>query len=446
MKIIAKTIREALKTPGFTSLYIGGVAFTVAFTMIYAILLYGQLAPVYPEYDRSSTVYLSGIRIMSSEMTINSGYSTTFINEYLRGSLKSVSALTAKDDYPSGYPIVNTEGHGPEFHTEVRMVEPSFFDFYNYEFLAGSPFTQADFDSKLRTAVISDKISKRLFASPEEAIGKDLKMSNVKYRITGVFREASSLCIDSYGEVFIPYSIYNNESQEEFPLNLAGSLEVLMKVKPGQEKMFRKELKEICSRINSINPEGPKIRIPYIHTHTEHIFSSDYEYGQEDEKDKYSILDAKSFLSIWSPIILGLLVVLVIPALNISGLIGSRMERMASEIGIRRSFGATRVSMMRMVMNENLILTLLGGVIGLFITWILMVFAGDFLLQFMPLKYDFGNAAGEGSTFLTSEIAFAPFVFVITISVCLILNTISAWIPAYSTMHRQITNSINTKR
>ena len=80
MKIIAKTIREALKTPGFTSLYIGGVAFTVAFTMIYAILLYGQLAPVYPEYGRGSTGYLSGIRIMTPEMTLNSGYSTTFIN------------------------------------------------------------------------------------------------------------------------------------------------------------------------------------------------------------------------------------------------------------------------------------------------------------------------------------------------------------------------------
>ena len=37
--------RESRANPGFTALYIGGVAFAVAFTMVYAIIYYVNIAP-----------------------------------------------------------------------------------------------------------------------------------------------------------------------------------------------------------------------------------------------------------------------------------------------------------------------------------------------------------------------------------------------------------------
>ena len=50
--------RESKATPVFTALYIGGVTFAVAFTMLYAILIYVEVAPVYPEYNRETTLFL----------------------------------------------------------------------------------------------------------------------------------------------------------------------------------------------------------------------------------------------------------------------------------------------------------------------------------------------------------------------------------------------------
>ena len=41
--------RESKATPVFSALYIGGVTFAVGFTMLYAILIYIDLIPVYPE-------------------------------------------------------------------------------------------------------------------------------------------------------------------------------------------------------------------------------------------------------------------------------------------------------------------------------------------------------------------------------------------------------------
>ena len=50
---------ESKANPGFTILYVGGVAFTVTFTMVIAMIFYVHVAPVYPEYNRGTTSYIS---------------------------------------------------------------------------------------------------------------------------------------------------------------------------------------------------------------------------------------------------------------------------------------------------------------------------------------------------------------------------------------------------
>lgn len=60
------------------------------------------------------------------------------------------------------------------------------------------------------------------------------------------------------------------------------------------------------------------------------------------------------------------LVLLLIPAINMSGITQSRMRKRMAEIGVRKAFGATRSELLTQVLYENLLQTLLGGVLGLF--------------------------------------------------------------------------------
>ncbi len=444
MKLITKTFREALKTPGFSLLYIAGVAFTIAFTMLYGMLLYAQLAPVYPEYDRGNTLYITTTLIRDPRSSSSSGLSTEFINEFLSDSIPSIEQVTTTLNWNADYSMVQTDGHGPEFHVETRHVAPSFFDFYKYEFLAGKPVSQADFDSKRMYVVISDKVARRLFSTPEEAVGKDISIDHVKYRINGVFREASALCLDSYGEVFFPGGIGINFGNNEWPRQYMGPLRAMIKVKPGKENELRDYLRDVCRRINAVDTTAPKFYLPVVMSHAEHVLGEPkIDWSPEST---FQIKKAPTFLDLWKPFLIALLVVLIIPALNISGLIGARMDRMRSEIGIRRCFGAMRPRLMNMVITENLILTLAGGIIGLIAAWLIATFAGTFLLELTPLAYSKGSEFGESASFVTGEMAFAPLLFVLTLAVCLVLNIISAWIPARRAMHRQIIESLNTKR
>lgn len=451
MNIIKKTFLEAKKTPGFSLLYITGVAFTVVFTIIYGMLLYSQLGPVYPEYDRSSTVYVEDLVSIHEYNRSSQSLSRPFIEEFLRDKLKSADMMTVTYNYNGDYPMVQTNGQRSEFHVEVRYVEPSFFKFYRYEYKAGKPFSQEDFDSALPVANISEGIADRLFGSVEESIGKDISIDHVKYRIRGVFREGSALNVDSYGEVFLPYSLRSaTESYADDFRRYFGPLKTVIKVKPGKEAALREELRDICRRINAIDTTGHTLYLPGVANHAEHVLtdtSIDFSWnGKENEGKQFQLKEASSFIKIWKPFLIALLVVLVIPALNISGLIETRMDRLASEIGIRRCFGANYRRLMRMVLSENLVLTLLGGIIGMIAAWLISLFAGTFLLQLTPLAYESGFSFGNNASFITGETAFAPLLFLFTLVLCLILNLISAFIPARRALRKQIIDSFNTKR
>lgn len=447
MNIIKQTFREALKTPGFSLLYIGGVAFTIAFTVIYGTILYGQLGSVYPEYDRPETYYIKSTTLKNTNYTMNSGIGKPFIDEFLRGSMKSVDKVTVVTNYNPGYPMVQTDGRGSEFHVEQRMTEPSFFDFYKYKFLAGRPFSQDEFDAKERVAVISDKVAAKLFDSPEKAVGEKISINHSKYRITGVFREGSALNVDSYGEVFVPYNFTPGTPHSPIE-NYAGGFSAIVKVKPGKSNLFRQELNEITRRLNAIDTtaDAPKFIIPDVPSHAEHILSPESGNRNDDDSETYAISEPKSKFELAKPFIMGLLVLLIIPALNISGLIGARMDRMQAEIGVRRCYGATKSGLMTMVLTQNLVLTLAGGLLGLLVAWLISFFAGNLLANFMPLGYSGNSSFGQSASFVTSEMAFAPALFLLTLIFCLVLNIISAWIPARRTLNKQITTSLNSKR
>ena len=67
---------------------------------------------------------------------------------------------------------------------------------------------------------------------------------------------------------------------------------------------------------------------------------------------------------------IGALIVLAflfIPAMNLSGMMSSRMDERLSELGVRKTYGATNMRLIGQVLWENLLLTCIGGLLGLLI-------------------------------------------------------------------------------
>jgi putative ABC transport system permease protein len=64
-----------------------------------------------------------------------------------------------------------------------------------------------------------------------------------------------------------------------------------------------------------------------------------------------------------------MLLFMLLPALNLVNLNSSRIMERSSEIGVRKAFGATSSTLALQFIVENIVLTLLGGALGLILAY-----------------------------------------------------------------------------
>ena len=112
-----------------------------------------------------------------------------------------------------------------------------------------------------------------------------------------------------------------------------------------------------------------------------------------------------------------------------------------SELGVRKTYGATNGSLIRQVLWENLLLTCIGGLLGLLISYLIVLTASDWILTLFDSYTDAGK-----TPFLSFEMLFNPMVFCTAFGLCVLLNLISALIPAIWALRRNIIQSLNSKR
>ena len=107
------------------------------------------------------------------------------------------------------------------------------------------------------------------------------------------------------------------------------------------------------------------------------------------------------------------------------------MKKRTEEIGIRKAFGAKRYTILIQVLFENLITSLIGGGIGLILSYVIVFRMRDWLLD-IP----------SGSTIPINTLISIP-VLLAVFAVCLVINLLSAGIPAYRASRMKIINSLN---
>ena len=136
-----------------------------------------------------------------------------------------------------------------------------------------------------------------------------------------------------------------------------------------------------------------------------------------------------------------LLALLFIPAMNLSGMMSSRMDERLSELGVRKPYGATNMRLIGLVLWENLLLTCIGGLLGLLISYLIVLTASDWILTLFDSYTDV-----EKTPFLSFEMLFNPTLVCASFGLCVLLNLISALIPAIWALRRNIIQSLNSKR
>jgi len=409
----------------FSAIYIGGTAIAIATTTVFAVIYYVKLAPIYPEYNRANTGYFEVASIKNKDN--NNFYQSTigydFLRDYLYG-LKNAEYVSGIVDTSWNNDYVVASNGVSTMEVNAKPTDPDFFKIYNYDFIEGAPFGQTDLESGIRKAVITDALADKLFGSDKGVVGKTVKFNYKDFTVVGVVRAGSTINKFSYGDIFMPYTTYPN--YDDSPRRFIGEFNAVI-VSDDMEAV-REEVANIERKFNTSQDENELDLFNQPMSHTKMGFG--FWPAQEFSLSKV----VKENLII-------LLVLLLVPALNLSGMISGRMEVRSSELGVRKSFGATRGSLLGQVVLENLLLTLLGGFVGLIISWGGIYFSSGTILLVLN---DIGTALSAETT-VTPDMMFSPWVFLISLVLCLVLNLMAALVPAWMSLRRPIVQSLKEK-
>lgn len=235
---------------------------------------------------------------------------------------------------PSEQTLVESQPPKPGLVLRFFAVAPAFFTTAGLPLLAGRDFTERDNETSPPVAIINQTMARFFFGS-ENPIGKRFGGPQGKQiQIVGVARNAKAGSPrDARGVWYVPYRQSVRVLQRPWCLvvRTAGS-------PTGAASRIREEIRNIDASL-------PVLRINTVEEQLADVLAQD------------RMLAALSGL-------FGAVAVLI-ACVGLYGVVSYATTRRTSEIGVRLAMGATRSAIVRMVINESLLLVAAGLALGL---------------------------------------------------------------------------------
>lgn len=410
------------QNPVITWVSVIGTALAICMIMVLVITLQVRLVDCEPEVNRSRSLYVSTMAVRQKGSD-NGAYGHMSVQTG-RACFKPLTTAEAVTIISLPEKVRVSLPAGAKLTADMVQTDDSFWHIFRFRFLSGTAFTRADSDAGLPSAVISASVARRLFGTTDAA-GRTLQLNHVDYRVTGVVADVSMLASSAYAQVWVPYNSTDAAGLAWWN-DTMGQMKTVILARSADDFPAIREETEVLRR--KYNDGLGEVEVFY-RDQPDGVFANLYRKWDHMPDVKGTVLRYALVIAI----------LLLVPAINLSGMTLSRMRKRMSEIGVRKAFGATGSELVRQVFFENLLLTLLAGLLGL-----AMSYAATFLLN----GFLFGNSANaylSGETALTPGMLLSPWAFVVAFGFCLLMNLLSAGIPAWRASRMNIVDAITQK-
>lgn len=411
--------------PIISAVSIIGTALSICLIMIFVMMKQVKVASIAPESNRERFLHTMLCGAERGDEHTNSGLSAETFNAIF-GNLATPEAVASYDIFTSAT-LANIPGQYG-IQADVKGTDGNFWKVFDFRFIDGKPYTQVEFNSGIPVAVISETISRKLFGTSQSA-GREFQIARKPYKVIGVVKDVSILTNFAYAQIWAPYSVFNQATKMYHPnQKITGmtSCTILAK-KKGDFKDIKNEVYRKLEEYNkSLESTGYKTNLynqPYGHEKTILIT-----LGKDEFEPDVTHINRIRYIVF--------LILLAVPAINLSSMTQSRFRQRVNEIGVRRAFGCTRRELVMQLLSENLVLTLAGGLLGLLLS-IVIGFVGESML-FIDTMPTTSIALPE----IHLNMLLKPSTFFLSLIFCFILNLMSTGIPAWHASKANIVNAL----
>ena len=418
----------------FTSIYVAGTGLSIAFTMVLFIIYYVKFAPVYPEYNRDRMLVINKSAVAkegAEEWNNCNGGASPKVAELVK-DLPHLEHVGMASMLP---PMMGSAVLLPQSNEQLEVTQgfadAGFWKVFTFRFLSGKPFNEEAVEASLPVAVLTENLAKRIFASTD-VIDKHFKLDGKDVKVIGVVEDVTGTTPATAADLYLPlyYGMGEMLRPSKKPKGLLGDVGIYMTAPSENDvEALRAEVIDVLNRYDQEDTQ-------YTH----------FWMDQPDVWWKSTFRDdcrnAPDIAGIIRNVLYMLLALLFIPAMNLCGMISSRMDERMSELGVRKAYGATNASLISQVLTENLLLTLVGGLVGLALAYFIALTGGDWVYHL----FDTFVIPGGVNPSFTVEMLFNPTLFLTVFGLCVLLNLISALVPTILALRHSIIYSIQSKR
>ena len=330
----------------FTFISLFGISLTLVVLMLATAVVDNLFAPRKPEsrFDRVLGIWAMGLEGERGRRTGPPGYG--FLNEYLRGlpgtenvSIFSTLATT----------VVYHEGR--KIETYVKRADGAYWQILDFDFVEGGPYTKADDDAGRYVAVISDELRSRLFGN-SPALGRTFEADGRIVRVVGVVRGVAFTRYAGFSEIWLPMHTMKIDGFRRMTMG------------PFHGIVLARSRADFPAIRSAFNERTRHFRFEDPKEFHKLVVGLDTPFEGLARLMTNNQLGTKAATVVRTAALALALLFITLPTMNLVSINLSRIMERASEIGVRKAFGASSRTLVGQFIVENVVLTVIGGAIG----------------------------------------------------------------------------------
>jgi putative ABC transport system permease protein len=361
-----------LRRKFFTFISLFAISFTLVVLMVVTAMLDHVFGPLPPETKRDRMLGVFSATMSGEQSSSNGFASYGFLDRYVR-----TLPLVEKVSILSKASTVTSYRNGEPINSWIKYTDGAFWEILEFDFLEGGPLTAAD-DKNVNFIAVINEATRRKFFDNEPAVGKTIEFDGRRFRIVGVVANVSFLRILPFADIWVPHSTAKIRPDRN---EMIGSCVGMILARNAADiPAIKAEFNARLSRVELADPRTYN----RFHSAAETFF--EFISRQASPPPRNESYPKRLF----TLLIIAAILFMVLPAINLINLNVSRIMERASEIGVRKAFGASSWTLVGQFVVENVFLTLIGGMIGFVLSqFVLRTITNSGLIPYADLQLNY---------------------------------------------------------